>query len=308
LKSHQYQARDGITLAYRWFPRADSEQNGMGTVLICLHGATMNNLRYVTLARTCQAKGISVCLPDWRGHGESEGKAGDLDYRQQLQDDLADLLNHLRQAGAEKLIIGGHSAGSLIALGYIGDHGCDAIDGFFAIAPPLSKTEETCRYDYPGAGMQYLARYWRKKRYQRPLSEEAARYLPKINFVRYWLATWMPFFRHQVVMHFPTMGPSNIPNDHRVYDYTYMLISAYSHTRYPELLSKITVPCRFIVGEFDEIVEPDLVHHLRAWYIHPELDSDSQVIARSQHMSVIMPAGHVLSAWLTRWNTQQEAA
>lgn len=156
--------------------------------------------------------------------------------------------------------------------------------------------------------MQYLARYWRKKRQYRPLSEEAARYLPKIHFLRYWLAAWIPLLRHQVVMRFPPMGPSQIPNDRRVYDYTYALISAYSHNRYPQLFSKITVPCRLLVGEFDEIIEPELVHHLRAWYLHPDLDCDSQVIARSQHMSVIMPAGHVLAAWLSQWAIQQEAA
>ncbi|ASP37679.1 hypothetical protein CHH28_02890 [Bacterioplanes sanyensis] len=304
----QYQARDKTTLAYRWFPRADAEQRGLGPVLVCLHGATMNNLRYVTLARSCQNKGISVCLPDWRGHGDSEGKPGDLDYPQQLQDDLADLLKHLKELGAERLIIGGHSAGSLVALGYIDSYGCDDIDGYFAISPPLSKTDETRRYDFSGAAMQYLARYWRRQSRHRPMSDEAARYLPKIKTLRYLLAAWLPFLRHQVVMQFPTMTARPIPNDTRVYDYTYTLISAYSHTNYPELFGKLTVPCRLLVGELDEIIEPDLVDHIHRWYIHPQLDCASQVIPRSHHMSVIMPAGHVLAAWLQPWAEQREAA
>ena len=308
MNTEYFTARDSNRLAYKWFPAQQTTNAKFDVVLVCLHGATMNNLRYVALGRICQSKGISVCLPDWRGHGESQGKSGDLDYKGQLQDDLQDLVQHLKAKGAIKIVLGGHSAGSLVALGYIDQYGCTEIDGYVAISPPLSKTNETSRFDYEGDRLQYYARYLRKKQYHRPLSEAAAKYLPKMNLFKYFVATLTPFCKHSKVMQFPEMGPS-LPNDKRVYEYSYTLIEAYTTNQYPAMLEKITVPCRFITGELDEVTDANLVHHIRNWYIHPRLDCDTIVLPRSNHMSVIMPSAYAIANWLSQWLPQnQEAA
>ncbi|WHI47576.1 alpha/beta fold hydrolase [Microbulbifer sp. VAAF005] len=97
-----FQARDGKKLSFRWLPCDESD-----LVLVCMHGSTFSSQWYLMFGRMVHRNGISVCLPDWRGHGKSEGDPGDLDYSDQLQDDLADLLKHLKKEGLRPLFLEG---------------------------------------------------------------------------------------------------------------------------------------------------------------------------------------------------------
>jgi non-heme chloroperoxidase len=65
----RYMVRDGTQLAYRAY--AGGREQGRGSAT---EGSVMN-----PLAKTLQAKGVTVYAPDLRGRGSS-GRRGDIDY------------------------------------------------------------------------------------------------------------------------------------------------------------------------------------------------------------------------------------
>jgi pimeloyl-ACP methyl ester carboxylesterase len=104
LPTQYFQARDGLTLAYR--------ELGEGRPLVLIHGffstATVNWLRYGHAAWIA-ARGYRVVMPDLRGHGDSakphEASAYPPDV---LADDGFALLEHL---GLTDYDLGGYSLG-----------------------------------------------------------------------------------------------------------------------------------------------------------------------------------------------------
>ena len=285
-----FNARDGKTLAYRWF------EGTQDVVVVCLHGSNMDSRQYVNFAKVLQANGINVCLPDWRGHGESEGRFGDTEYIGQLEDDLADLLNHLATGSGKekKLLVGGHSAGSLIALRYIDNYGCKQISGYFSIAPPLTQGHETRKYDLEKNDWQFSLRYFRKKPYHRNLPVQTEKFLPKLSILKYILAGWIPLFRHNVVMKFPNMGK---PDNDQKQGYSFNLLSSYAVANYPDAFSKIAVPCYLIVGENDDVISPNILECIFNWYVSPFIAKTFKLIPKTNHISVVTSASKLIASW-----------
>lgn len=284
-----FNARDGKRLAYRWFTNSDTNH-----VLICLHGSTFNGLRYANFARVIAKSGANVCLPDWRGHGDSEGSPGDLDYDNQLQDDLFDLIEHLTHQGMSSIVLGGHSAGALIALRFIVSTENPLVKGYFAISPPLTSTDETRKYDFTKGNLEYRFRYARNKKQYRVPEKGALLHTPKLNIAKYALAHFVPWFRALKVMDFPETGGAG----GRVLSYSYRLLSAYSVRNYPELFSALKVPCHFIVGENDEVMDSDTLSSIVSWYVSPYIDSSFSLIPKANHMTVLTPASASITKWL----------
>ncbi|WP_444896898.1 alpha/beta hydrolase [Microbulbifer sp. SSSA005] len=297
-----FQARDGKKLSFRWLPCDESD-----LVLVCMHGSTFSSQWYLMFGRMVHRNGISVCLPDWRGHGKSEGVPGDLDYSDQLQDDLADLLKHLKKRGAKAFVLGGHSAGSLVALKYLHLYGSKDIAGFFAIAPPLTQSEETRKYDIPASGFEYYIRYGRKRHYTRPRASAGDQNLPKIKMLKYWLALLFPPLRKLSVLSFPPVG-SAAGNQGRVLDCTFNLLSAYNVKRYADLFASLNVPCHFFVGEKDEVLDTHVLHTVLSWYLSPNIKAGLTELPRATHMSAISASAKPISSWLTTLVRQPEGA
>lgn len=139
-----FQARDGSQLAYRHYPVA-----GASAGAILVHGSSGSSLAMHTLAKGLAARGVAGIVPDIRGHGAS-GTRGDIGYLGQLEDDLADLVGHIRAGGAtEPLTLIGHSSGGGFALRVAGS----GIQGLFArtvlLAPWLGPDAASSR---PNAG------------------------------------------------------------------------------------------------------------------------------------------------------------
>ena len=85
-----------------------------------------------------EATQAEVFAIDLRGHGKSEGKAGDVDYINQYTDDLADIIKNIRkQKPKGKIIIAGHSMGGGIVLNYAIQKNKTKIDGYLFFAPLL---------------------------------------------------------------------------------------------------------------------------------------------------------------------------
>jgi alpha-beta hydrolase superfamily lysophospholipase len=90
----RFDARDGTSLAYRFYPSADGGAQKIG---ILIHGSAGHSTGMNEIAKRLTAENFVVVAPDIRGHGAS-GTRGDISYDGQLDDDLEDLLNKIARA------------------------------------------------------------------------------------------------------------------------------------------------------------------------------------------------------------------
>jgi alpha-beta hydrolase superfamily lysophospholipase len=133
---------DGVKIFYRHYP-AESEKARM----VIAHGLGEHSGRYENVVEHMLPKGVSVWVPDHRGHGQSEGNRGHvLNFAQYLSDLrlCVDLAGEDRPNGM-KLFLLGHSMGGLIALNFA-QESPDSIDGVIASSPALGMAIEISRF------------------------------------------------------------------------------------------------------------------------------------------------------------------
>jgi alpha-beta hydrolase superfamily lysophospholipase len=116
--------------AYRFVKQSDN-------TIILIHGVGSNAYMYNKTAGLLQeATQAEVYAIDLRGHGQSEGKIGDVQYINQYVDDLADIISTVRKEKPNgKIIIVGHSMGGGVALRYAMEKQYEQPDGFLLFAP-----------------------------------------------------------------------------------------------------------------------------------------------------------------------------
>jgi alpha-beta hydrolase superfamily lysophospholipase len=126
-------ARDGTPLAVRVYPAPGA------TVVLAIHGSTGRGRYYHPLATYLSDRGhATVYALDLRGHGESGGRRGDVDYIGQLEDDLADVMAAIRrERPGARIVLAGHSAGGGLAVRYAGGTAGPRPDGYVLLAPYL---------------------------------------------------------------------------------------------------------------------------------------------------------------------------
>jgi non-heme chloroperoxidase len=127
----RFQARDGTSLQYYAYP-ADTEK-----VAVLIHGSASPGSSMHALADSLRATGVTVYVPDVRGHGGS-GRHGDIDYVGQIDDDLADFVAQLAPArsGETRTLIG-FSAGAGFTLRFAGGPYGSLFDRYVFLAPIL---------------------------------------------------------------------------------------------------------------------------------------------------------------------------
>ena len=128
----------GVKIFYRHYA-ADAERARM----IITHGLGEHSGRYANVVGLLLPMGISVWIPDHRGHGRSEGKRGHvLSFHQYLTDLRAMIeLAGEGKAGDCKIFLLGHSLGGLIAL-YYAQRFPETIDGLLVSSPALGMVVE----------------------------------------------------------------------------------------------------------------------------------------------------------------------
>jgi non-heme chloroperoxidase len=79
-----------------------------------------------------------VVLPNMRGHYQSGRHRGDVDYVGQLEDDIADLIRHLREQHLNgPITLGGHSSGGGFAIRFAGGGQAAPISSYLLLAPAI---------------------------------------------------------------------------------------------------------------------------------------------------------------------------
>jgi alpha-beta hydrolase superfamily lysophospholipase len=105
-------ARTGSAIAFRrWQPTTNAD-----FAVILIHGSGESSTNLHLLAKAIAANSIAVYAPDIRGHGNT-GRKGDIDYAQQLDDDLEDFVAKVRTMQPNsQLVLAGFSGGGGFAL------------------------------------------------------------------------------------------------------------------------------------------------------------------------------------------------
>ena len=131
-------ASDGIKIFYRQY-QAKAERARM----VIAHGVGEHSGRYGNVIERVIPQGISVWVPDHRGHGQSGGKRGHvMNFVQYLTDlRLTVELAKKDMPGEMPCFLLGHSMGGLIAL-YFAQRYPELIDGVVASSPCLGMVIE----------------------------------------------------------------------------------------------------------------------------------------------------------------------
>jgi alpha-beta hydrolase superfamily lysophospholipase len=110
-------ARDGIKLVMHVWAPPDSKPEK--PVVLFIHGIGFHGEPYGSVASGFTCQGITLAVPDLRGHGRSEGESGELAAPHVLRADIGAELEFLRQRHPKApLVLAGESMGGLVAADY----------------------------------------------------------------------------------------------------------------------------------------------------------------------------------------------
>lgn len=151
----EYETRTGDTLPLRVYGGEDND-----TALILLHGIGVYGYYFDDMATfLAEQSAARVYVPDLRGHGYAPPPRGDMDYEDQLVDDVADLLAHVREEMPQaRIVVGGHSGGGGVALRFAESDSSEGVDGYLLIAPGLGMEAPSTNQDFGGLFAMRLPR------------------------------------------------------------------------------------------------------------------------------------------------------
>ncbi len=140
MPTQSYVARDGTPLPLRHFPCQNAP------LLILVHGSGWHGAQFAALGAKLAAEGLAeVLVPDLRGHGETPARRGDIDYINQLEDDLADLAKTYNNGRG--LVLLGHSSGGGLVIRAANGALKGQMKNAILLAPYLKHNAPTARAD-----------------------------------------------------------------------------------------------------------------------------------------------------------------
>ena len=267
---HTFAARDGKQLAYRHYP-AQSD-----TVIILVHGSGWHSRYFLPLAKFMSSEGLAqVYTPDLRGHGPAPERRGDVNYIDQLEDDLADLVAIIRQDHPNAmLIVGGHSSGGGLVIRFAGSRYGHQADAYVLLSPFLKYNAPTIRPNSGGWANPYTGRI-AGLTILNIMGIHWFDYLPAIEF--------------------------NMPEESRdgteTLLYSHRLNTAYAPRNYKKDLSAITQPLLVVAGTADDAFIAEQFEPVMSQYIAAV---QVKLLPGVTHMGVVVgPAVQpVLKDWL----------
>jgi len=218
-----YKSRDSTKLQYRYYASQSDR------VVILLHGSGWHSQYFLTLAKSI-SEFAHVYTPDLRGHGTCPKKRGDIDYIDQLEDDLSDFLNIIKQKHKDsKIILAGHSSGGGLAVRFAGCKYGDMIDAYLLLSPFLKYNAPTIR---PNSGG------WTNPHTKRIIG------LILLNNLGIRCFNYLPVISFNM--------PKEVRDGTESLSYTYRMNTGYSPRNYKKDLAKINQPLLVLAGTKDE--------------------------------------------------------
>jgi alpha-beta hydrolase superfamily lysophospholipase len=142
-----FKARDGAILAYLHYPAAQNTSIIGAKRVVLVHGSSANARSMHPLALGLSAAGFTVDALDMRGHGAS-GNRGHIGYIGQLEDDVADFMRAVPQAGRNTLM--GFSSGGGFALRFAGGAQQGVFSDYLLLSPYLKHDAPTAKSNNGG--------------------------------------------------------------------------------------------------------------------------------------------------------------
>ena len=264
----KFTARDGTNLHYRHYP-AESD-----TAVILLHGSGSHSRYLLPLAKRLSGKGeAQIFTPDLRGHGENPVRRGDIDYIEQLEDDVMDLIVYIRKTYSIKtIVIGGHSSGGGLALRFAGSqYGLEA-QGYVLLAPFLRHDAPTMRTNAGGWARPYIKRTIGLS----ILNGFGIRWLNGLDVIAFNM-------------------PQAFRDGTETLAYTYRLNTGYAPRDYTADLRAIKVPLLVVVGTGDEAFDAEQFEPTMSQYAETEV----VLLDGVSHMGVVV--GEAVRSTLLAW-------
>ena len=262
-------ARDGASLHFRHYPACASK------VLILLHGSGWHSRYFYPLASHISTHDLAaVYTPDLRGHGAHPQHRGDIAYMDQLQDDLADLIEVVRHRhpGA-RVIVGGHSSGGGLAIRFAGTSPGAEVDGYLLLSPWLQYNAPTVR---PNAGG------W--------AGPHTGRIIGLTMFNNIGIHLW----DHLTAIEF------NLPEKYRdgteTLSYSHRLNTGFAPVNYKKALMAISQPVMVVVGTADRA----FIAEQFGPAIRPYVNAEISLLPGVSHMGVVVgpEVREVITVWL----------
>lgn len=142
----KYKTKNADFLNYRLYESSIPTNK----IVIFIHGSGWHGMQFHTLAKALAKTGVAqIIVPDLRGHGKNPIRRGDIDYIEQFEDDLTDLIDHVSKPNS-KIIIAGHSSGGGLVVRFAGGASNAKADGFILLAPFLKYNATTTRLNSGG--------------------------------------------------------------------------------------------------------------------------------------------------------------
>ncbi|WP_392339788.1 alpha/beta hydrolase [Moritella marina] len=267
-------ARDGKEITYRHYPASAD------TVLILLHGSGWHSQYLLPLAKSISDDGLaSVYTLDLRGHGLTPERRGDVDYIEQLEDDLADFITQIQARHPNaKLILGGHSSGGGLAIRFAGSHYADQIDAYLLLSPFLKYNAPTMRSNSGGWAHVHTARIIG---------------LSMLNMLG------IHRFDHLTAIEFNM--PASARDGTETLSYSHRLNTAYAPRHYKKDLAAIKQPVLVAVGECDDAFIAQQFESVMSPYTSVKV----ALLPEVSHMGIVVGSEIrlVVKAWLQKLNS-----
>lgn len=245
-------------------------------MIILIHGISEDSKYLYPYVHKISSSGLAhVITPDLRGYGPKAERLGDIDYIGQLENDLADLIQHLRITipHAKKVVMAGHSAGGGTAIRFACSRYADEVNAYLLLAPHLGPGNPTER---PSEG-------------HRKLHMGRVIVLSMLDAIR--IKRWhglhaMELYKKPEELH-----------DGLAQKLSFRLLMSRLPMKYKRELPKLTKPTLVLVGAEDEVFYADRYEGILGQYTQAQV----HIIAESNHDGLLeSPIAHELTAkWLT---------
>ncbi|MHA1271727.1 MAG: alpha/beta fold hydrolase [Candidatus Helarchaeota archaeon] len=127
-----FYADDGVKLFYRYYIPPKIEK-----IIIVAHGAGGNGDYYILLADQVFNENIAVYVMDYRGHGYSEGKKGDIKKFENILNDFDKFIILVKQQHPKiPIFLFGESMGAPVIINYLSNYDIN-INGVILFSPAV---------------------------------------------------------------------------------------------------------------------------------------------------------------------------
>jgi len=244
-----------LILSYRLYPGTGPD------VVLLIHGSSGESSGMHAVAEAMNATGATIVVPDLRGHGH-DGRAGDIDYIGQLDDDLADIVDVVRsQHPNAGLMLVGHSSGGGFVFRISEGRYASLFNRLVLLSPTMPYGAVTFRPSVGGWAAPYIGRII------------ALTLLNKVG---------VRWFNGMTVIAFAVARTASVP---LIATYSYRMVANFgARTDAIAQLATVTQPLSILIGDSDELFYADrygpLIHGVRP-------DVPVTLVAGVDHMGMV---------------------